>query len=156
MCTVVQKLLMLCGGQTAITFDVNACWTWLLWAHRYFGNAVISMYKTPKSVCTIKNTKVMMDGFMARIRRSVEGQKYGFSIISSELCNQWKNWRYWRLQWSYAEYSSVSNVVYWPVDPTISPFDRFSGSREFWVKICENMSKIRKIVTRDLGVGWER
>ena len=93
------------------------------------------------------------------VEREIEarrGLKYRFSPITSEVATQNEKWRYVRLQWSYAEYSSVSNVVYWPVDPTISPFDRFSGSREFWVRICENMSKIRKIVTRDLGVRWER
>ena len=75
---IVNKMLMLCGRQPAITFDVDACWTWLLWCNRYFDNEVISMYETPKSVGTIKNAKVMMGGCMARILRSEEGQNIVF------------------------------------------------------------------------------
>ena len=67
MCTVAQKLLMLCDGQTAITFDVDACWYWLLLAHRYFGKTKISMYIIRKSVNTIKIEKVLMVGCVSRI-----------------------------------------------------------------------------------------
>ena len=88
------------------------------------------------------------------MQREFWGQKMTkiwFPMISSEQCNQWKNWRYWSLQWFYAEYSSVSNVVYWPVDPTISPFDRFSGFREFWVKFAKIWVKFEKLL---LAILW--
>ena len=43
-CKIVKKMLMLCGRQPEITFDVDAFWTWLLRGNQYFGNTVDSMY----------------------------------------------------------------------------------------------------------------
>ena len=79
----------------------------------------------------------MMVGYATRIWRPEDDQNMVFLSYLLNYATNGKTEGIGVLSGSMQSIPVCQTLCIDQLDPTISPFDRFSGSREFWVEICE-------------------